>query len=912
MKNIQDLYKIATASINTLPMSNYFDVDGGYKKEIKDWKFAYQKSFDFNQALYAEPDLEIQTPFMGELHGYGKPWYSNDRYLFPYLPPYILGDTPCQIFVHEEDIEIDENEYILQIEGIDNAYYLFVNQQFVGFSNISHCVQKFDIKKYLINGKNTFRLMVIKFTPSSYLECQDKIRLSGIFRPIYLIKRRPNYLENYKIEVDLKDDKGIVFIRASKEIKATFLGEEKQGKEIAFEVENPRLWNSEDPYLYSLKIECAGETIYQNVGIRKIEVIGNRLLLNRKLFKMKGVNRHSFSSYGYSETMEDMKKDIDLMKKLNVNAVRTSHYPADPRFYDLCDKYGIYVISEADVETHGVTRQDGCYSMNKWDQIISSPLFYDQLLERELSNVVTNQNHPSVIVFSLGNESGFGESFVRLSKEIQKIDSRPLHYEGAYRNIDGKGFFEENVLGMYSRMYPPIDYCENEVPKMDRPFVLCEYAHAMGNSLGELKEYTDAFWKHDNFFGVFVWEWLNQFIVIDGKECYGGDFNESFHDREFCVDGLIDPDRILTSQVYELRECYAPIKYRVDGNRVMVFNRYDFRTLAHLRFEIETQANGKTISKMVRELNTSPKKEDILCALPEQEEHRYVSLLIKLYNEENILISKQSIYLEPKRDFSYDRRGGKIEYSLNESDLIEEIKVNGKVLFKGMKFQLNRPYISNDRNFSSFYDHIRIQNAEFFVTDKHISRQEIELNGYIANPSLSPFYKVKIKYILKDASLRVESHMERMMDYDGPLRFGVIFELPDKYQDIEYLGLEGESYIDRHQGNSFGLFNIRIDDNYRYVVPQQGNDHFHTIYLKLKADNVVIKADQPFSFNYDCFIEKDYKAHRSEMKNTDKRYLSIDYKMRGVGTSSCGPIVQDKYKIKEKEFDFNFDIFLVR
>lgn len=912
MEKIKELYRTATASVNALPMSNYFDVDGGFKKEIKDWKYAYQEAFDFDEALRAEPHTAVRLPFMGELHGYGKPWYANDRYLFPYLPPQILGTTPCSVFVHEEDIVLDENEYLLQIEGVDNAYYLFANQQFVGFSNISHCVQKFDIKKYLTDGKNTFRLLVLKFTPSSYLECQDKIRLSGIFRSIYLIKRKPGYLENYKVDVDLKDRKGIVSVHASKAIRATFSGEEKQGKDLVFEIENPRLWNSEDPYLYTLKIECAGEVIYQNVGIRKIEVVGNRLLLNHRLFKMKGVNRHSFSTYGYSETTEDMEKDIALMKSLNINAVRTSHYPADPRFYDLCDRNGIYVLSEADVETHGTTRQDGGYAMDKWDQVISSPAFYDQLLERELSNVITHQNHPSVLIFSLGNESGFSETFVRLAKEIQKIDRRPLHYEGSYRNIDGKGFYEENVLGMYSRMYPPIEYCETEVPKLNRPFVLCEYAHAMGNSLGELKEYTDAFWKHDNFFGVFVWEWLNEWIVVDGKECYGGDFGEPFHDNDFCVDGLIQPDRSITPQVYELRECYAPIRYRVDGDDLKVLNRYDFRSLSHLRFEIETQVNGKTIHTSIRELSALPGKEETLCPLPDPEDHAYVSLLIRLYNEEGILISKQSIVRKPKQNFLCPTREGQIRCTFDSKYLIQKIEVDGKTLLKNMRFHLTRPYLSNDRNFAPFYEQIRIKDAEFFVTEKHVSAREISLEGYLASPALSPFYKVRLRYILKDASLRVESHLERLMDYDGPLRFGWIFELPDNYQEIEYLGLEGESYIDRHQGNSFGLFDIRIEDNFRYAVPQQSNDHFQTVYLQFKADKAGIKADAPFSFNYDCFLEKDYKPHRSEMKNTSKRYLSIDYKMRGVGTSSCGPIVRDSYKVKEKEFDFNFDLFLFK
>lgn len=911
IEKIKQLYKECTASVGTLPYCNYFDVVNNPKIPLVEWGFSYQEEFDFDAALAAAAEREVTIPFMGEMNGYGDPVYTNDRYLFPYLPPYMIKRTPALIYTRKQYIELDNKEYILQAEGIDNSYYLFVNGRFVGFSNISHVVSRFDITKYLRSGDNELRIIVLKYSPSSYLEDQDKIRLCGIFRNIYLVKRNKDYLKQYKIDVDVKDGSGTVRITAEKSITAELCGfgykKTLCGDDITFEVPAARLWSAETPDLYELTIECNGETIKDHVGIRTIEVAGNKLLLNGKLFKMKGVNRHSFTDKGYGETREIMERDIELMKRHNINAVRTSHYPADPYFYYLCDKYGIYVMSEADLETHGVVRQDNGYDARVWGEVVSDPRFYDQLKERELSNVIINGNHPSVIMFSLGNESGWSDAFVKLCGEIKKIDNRPLHYEGHFNNAKGRGFHKENCLDVYSRMYPSVDYCATEVPLLDRPFLLCEYVHAMGNSLGELSDYEASLFAYDNFCGAFVWEWLNHTVKRDGKECYGGDFNERFHDGEFCVDGLINIDRKdLTPQMAELKECYAPVEYKIENGKIYVKNRFDFTDLDKYAFTIDGLLDGKVAQTVTKSVKAAPRETVYLCDMPDRVKGHYASLNITLNGDDDAL-SKRSFY--ENGDYSFSPVKSNMDIALDGNGLIARLTANGKTVLSDMAFDLGRAYTSNDKKHLGEFESLRLDNAEFYPVDKKQTGGKITVEGYLGVEAFTPFYKVRIVYDVKPDRVDMDIHAEKLMKFSGPLRFGLKFGLKDNYGSVTYLGLSGETYCDRYKSGIFGMHTISVKDNYRYIYPQNANDHYNTVFVKLDGDGIVIAGKRPFSFCYDCFDKADYKKHRAEMKESEKRFLFVDYKMRGVGTSACGPDLNDKYCVNDDVIDFSLSFF---
>ncbi len=909
--DLKQLYKVPTVSIGALPMTNYFDVVGGYKKTLSDWRYSYQKIFDYDSAIADEGEKEVSIPYMAELHGDGKPYYTNDRYLFPYLPPHILIDTPAMIFVHSEEIVKDNDDYILQIEGIDNCYYLFVNGEFVGFSNISHAVKSFDITDKLINGKNEIRIIALKFSPSSYLEDQDKIRLSGIFRPIYLIKRPKDRVDAFRVNTDIVDGKGIVSVIVDKNATITLSGFGFEstliGTNVKFEVSSPMLWNAEEPNLYELEISYNGEVIRQGVGIRKIEIEGNTLLLNGRLIKMKGVNRHSSTLEGYAESDDILEKDFKLFKELNINAVRTSHYPATPKFYELCDKYGIYVISEADLETHGVVRKDGRYDMENWHEILAHPDFRGQIIERELSNVLTFINHPSIIMWSLGNESGFCDEVVEYAQIIKKHDSRPLHYEGAYRNVDGNGFFEEDVLDTYSRMYPSIEYCVDEVPKLDRPFVLCEYSHAMGTSCGELVDYMKPFYAYDNFAGAFIWEWTNHYVLQDGLECYGGDFGEEFNDGSFCLDGIVNLDRSLTPQCREVKECYAPVDYFVQEGSVYIRNRFDFINLNKFVIEIDTLINGKVICTEGRCIDLEPRESTFLIEqLPV--DNNYNSYNIRLMRD-GLVISEKSIINKPIQ-FDLNKGASDIEIGI-VNGLVDKLSLEGERLIGNMRFVLTRPYTSNDIKCRDYFNWIRLKNAKFYLVSEEQTDNIKLFRGYLASTALTPFYEITLSYEIIADEVKINIKAKKLMDFTDIARFGIRVELPDGYGSISYLGLDGESYCDRHQGNRFGYHTITIEDNYRNIKPQASNDHFATKYLVLDEHDLCIMCDgnNEFSFCYDCFDIDDYKAHRNEMNNSSKRYLFIDYKMRGVGTEACGPQLNDKYKVLDKEIDFSLRIF---
>ena len=901
VENLSTLYTKCTTSIGALPDTNYFDVVNGVKKELKSWKVSYQEVFDFDEALKVKPSKNVSLPHLGELDGFGRPAYINFTYPFTYNPPKVDIKTSALIYEREEKIKINKNkDYILQIEGIDNAYYLLVNDKFVGYSNISHAIKKFDINDYLFEGINTFKIIVLKYTPSSYLEDQDKIRFSGIFRPIYLVERNKNYLKNFKIETKIIGSDATVKICLEKDSKIKLQGfgenSEKSGNCIEFSVKNAKLWSSETPNLYDIFIECSGELIHQKVGIREVKIVDNKFYVNNELVKLKGVNRHTSSLYGHTETVEIMEKDIQLFKEFNINAVRTSHYPADQRFYDLCDKYGIYVLSESDLESHGCVLKSGKYDTKDFADLISRKEFFDQIKEREFNNVQVNLNHPSIIMWSFGNESGYCDIVDKIIKELKKIDSRPWHFESAFKYNKEETYFDSKELDVYSRMYPSIEFIKEKAVKLDKPFMLCEYCHAMGTSLGEVKDYIDLLDGNENFFAAFIWEWTNHYVIEDGIEKYGGDFGEKIHDGTFCVDGLVELDRKITPQMYELREVYAPVKYVIERTKLLGINKYHFIDLSKHIFEIINYKNNKVVSKKVVKTTAKPGHKFEICNIfDENESLDYV--IVRLYNSENILISEKSFYAE-NQQFAVNNVNSKISPKvIVKNGLAESINLKNKEVLQNMRFVLSRPYTSNDFIRKAWqYDKLKIDAVKFEISKKNDNK----VIGVIKN-DIQDFYKVSVTY----SGDSIKIHASKIGDFLNPLRFGVMFDLPENYGTISYLGLKGESYVDRHEGNPFGFWKTNVKDNYRSIVPQSGNSHFGTKYLILDKDKLLIRSDNDFSFNYDCYAFSDYKKHRNEMKPSDKRYLILDFKEKGVGTEACGPDLQNKYEVFDKEIDLN-------
>lgn len=517
--------------------------------------------FDVNEFLSST----IPVPSCVQLHGYDKIQYINSRYPFPFDPPYVPRENPCWHYRRSVNIaKLDGYKYYLNFEGVDSAFYLYVNGQFKGYSQISHAISEFDVTSQIRNGENVIDVLALKWCASSYLECQDKFRMSGIFRSVYMLARPKMHVIDYKIEAAVSGNDGTFTFRNESdadilvEIDGKSLFCQKR-RTVSLEVPNVNKWTAENPYLYDCVLSSCGEVIYEKVGFVTGKVVDGVFTINGEAVKLKGVNRHDFNpDTGATVTLKDIETDLKLIKSLNCNAVRTSHYPNMPEFYLMCDALGLYVMDEADVETHGAAQTEGGYDLKLWQQFAEDEFWTDGIFDRHKTLVERDKNRCSVIIWSLGNESSFGKAFLKGAKYIRKRDSRPVHYEGLQNAA--KKYYYTNLVDMVSAMYPSYDFVTDKYltdPKEKRPFVMCEYSHAMGNSNGDLADYWKLIYANPRLMGGFVWEWADHAIKTKQGFKYGGDFGETEHDGNFCVDGLVTADRKLKSGALEMKAVYG-------------------------------------------------------------------------------------------------------------------------------------------------------------------------------------------------------------------------------------------------------------------------------------------------------------------------------------------------------------------
>ena len=520
------------------------------------------EDFDVNEKL----GEAIPVPSCVQMHGYDQIQYLNTRYPFPVMFPHLPYDNPCWHYRRTVNIKKQSGErYYLNFEGVDSSFYLYINGSFKGYSQISHATSEFDITDLAVNGENTIDVLVLKWCISTYLECQDKFRFSGIYRSVYMLTRPENHITDYKIETKIDGNNGILeFINESPiDIELALEKERvtvKANGHVSITLPDINLWTAETPNLYTLTLNANGEKIIENIGFREVTIDGKVFKVNGEAVKLKGVNRHDFHcETAATVSLEDMARDVHLMKELNVNAVRTSHYPNAPEFYIICDTYGLYVMDEADLEMHGACTRDGRYDIPLWEEYAENEFFTPGITDRHIALVERDKNRPSVIIWSLGNESSFGKAFFKGANYIKNRDkTRPVHYEGL-QNADEKYYYTE-LVDMVSMMYPSFETIREKVldnPKETRPFVMCEYTHAMGNSCGDIAEYWDMIYNNEQMMGAFVWEWADHGIKTDKGFLYGGDFKEPEHDGNFCADGLLTPDRKLKSNALEMKAVYG-------------------------------------------------------------------------------------------------------------------------------------------------------------------------------------------------------------------------------------------------------------------------------------------------------------------------------------------------------------------
>ena len=588
------------------------------------WHFAWYPSIHDLQDHFYEPDYEAgkwwqkeEVPFCWQMRGYDSPQYTNIRYPFPFDPPYVPQDNPCGAYLHrfEWHRNPDAPCSFLNFEGVDACFYVWLNGTYVGYSQISHHTSEFDVTDLLQDGENLLAVLVLKWCDGSYLEDQDKFRFSGIFRDVYLLHRPVDRIEDYVIETALADD----FASAELRIRFRFSGEHvpirltliapddhaalkvddtvleaecRESDHATLKVERPILWNAENPALYTLVMDTGSEVITEKVGFRRVEVRDLVLTLNGSPITFRGVNRHEADPVtGAVCTLDQAMKDLQMIKANNFNAVRASHYPNSPWFYQLCDAIGLYVIDEADNESHGT----GPLSFNEDDynermrlarvRIADNEDFIEPTLDRIRSMVLRNRNRPCILVWSMGNECGYGCTFEKALRWTKETDpTRLTHYESAYYAAFDREY-DMSCIDLFGRMYPGYDevtdYLDNNP---DKPLLLVEYCHSMGNSPGDFKEYLDLTEKYPALCGGFVWEWCDHAIYKGTNQnskamyWYGGDHGELQHDGNFCLDGLVYPDRTPHTGLLEYKNVHRPLRASYDLERKVVTleNHLDF------------------------------------------------------------------------------------------------------------------------------------------------------------------------------------------------------------------------------------------------------------------------------------------------------------------------------------------------
>ena len=629
----------ATEAINIKDRTNQFNFFSLNGK----WDFNYFPSLqlikDFNHINEINLSDSIDVPSVWQMKGYDYNQYTNVKYPIPYNPPFVPTDNPCAIYKKEFDFNIDseKQDYHINFEGVDSCFYFWINDKFVGYSQISHSISEFDISNYLVNGKNTITVLVLKWCDGTYFEDQDKFRMSGIFRDVYILTRSKSRINDFKLttSVNVLSNEGVINLEiletvGNPNISYTLLEPNNTvissgniiENNLQINISNAQLWDAENPNLYTLLLQTETEVIKEKVGLREIKIENSILKINDVPVKIKGVNHHDSDPFkGYAITYDDLIVDLKLMKENNINSIRTSHYPKAPIFYELCDEYGFYVMSEADIETHGVVELYGLGYLDNYNMIADDVIYKESIIDRIDSSIVPFKNKSCIFMWSLGNESGYGINFETGAKYAKDLDSsRPIHYEAAhYANKQRTNDFSN--LDVISRMYPSVEEIKAYFEKgIDKPFVLCEYAHAMGNSPGDLTKYDELIQKHDEFIGGYVWEWCDHALFMknckNGKKAYGygGDFGERNHDGNFCMDGLVYPDRTPHTGLLEYKNINRPIRalsFDEANNKVKLRNMLDFKNINEfLNVTYKIHANGELISSQHLVIDSLKPKEE--------------------------------------------------------------------------------------------------------------------------------------------------------------------------------------------------------------------------------------------------------------------------------------------------------------
>lgn len=944
--------------------SNRFELLNG------EWDFRYYESIiDMEDDFLSVPfEKKIPVPSNWQLHGYDKPHYTNICYPIPYDPPYVPDDIPVGVYQRGYEYVLDGLSRILVFEGVDSCIYLYVNGEFAGYSQVSHSTSEFDITSFLKEGENVITAAVLKWCDGTYLEDQDKFRLSGIFRDVYVLSRPQKRLENYTVKTLISEDFSyaeLVFTPYGSEVSAELSdGFEKivasfsagDGEMVSVPINDLVLWSAEKPYLYNLTITAGEEKIGEKVGFRKVNIENGVVKINGVPVKFKGVNRHdSYPDTGYYASVEQMRNDLTLMKKHNINAVRTSHYPNSPLFYRFCDEYGLYVIDEADMESHGCVE---VYNDFKWSKgydgialIASDERFEKAIKDRAEALVKRDINRPCVVFWSLGNESGWGKNMLAAGELVKFLDdTRLLHYESTHK-LDGT---PHNILDVVSGMYwePKGMFGFLENPEEKRPLVLCEYCHAMGNGPGDLEDYHEIFYSNERFCGGFIWEWSDHAFPIgktaDGrtKYGYGGDFNERHNDGNFCMDALTYPDRTPHTGLLEAKQVYRPVRVQKgekDGSFIFksTLEFEDAGNILDCRYEITS--DGEAVREGTVDFSLPPMGSTEI-TVPEAAEKLdgdvYVRFIftakndtsyckkgyeicfdqIKLRDGEIIKNTPQNVLIDfEDAPLFVTVTAGETAYRFNKRlSAFDSVKINGtELLDKPLQFNFFRAPVDNDVMKGDWY---RAHLNDFTVKNYGVKTERIgdgvriSLRQSFGWSIHQPFAYMDVMYKVSAAGLDIKCSAEFSNKVTFLPRFGIRLFMPKRFERVEYFGYGPyESYIDKRHADYVGKFTASIADMHEdYIRPQENSSHFGCKYMTVSDGTVGVKftADRDFSFNASEYTQEELaaKRHNFELEKCGSSVICIDSQMAGVGSNACGPELAEKYRIRLNDVEAGFHL----
>ena len=923
-------------SENRCPARSWY-IPGGVSRQHMlngDWQFAYfQRDIDVPETVTQWDTIPV--PSCWQLHGYENPNYSNINYPYPCDPPYVPDDNPCGIYQRSFELDKWGRTYFV-FEGVSSCAYLYINGHYVGFTQGSHLLAEFDITDFVNQGHNTVQVKVLKWCCGSYLEDQDFFRYNGIFRDVYLLQRPEGHITDVQM---IPDDQHIsLTLDGEAEVRIfdgdTLLTQQKMVDYFDFAPAQPVLWNAEKPHLYTVKLERAGEIITLRAGLRKIEVGPDyAILVNGVPVKFHGVNHHDTSpNRGWCQSEAELRRDLELMKSLNINCVRTSHYPPAPVFLQLCDELGLYVVCETDIETHGFLRRlpnvPYRYDVesNAWP--CTKAEWKHEFLDRMQRMVEHFKNHPSIFMWSSGNESGHGCNQVAMLRWTKQRDpSRLVHAEDASR----KG--QIHNADVFSMMYSSLQEVERFAlcDDINMPVFLCEYSHAMGNGPGDVWDYNTLFDRYPKLTGGCIWEWADHVVNVNGVQRYGGDFpGEQTHDGNFCCDGLVFSDRSLKAGSLEAKAAYQPIRTSYEDGVLTVYNRLDFTNLEEYEFRYTIEADGEVVAREELWLHAAPHT-SVCVEVPYERSTAQFGVFL------NAELWKDGVlWAHTQHPLPFDA------VQTEEAPLLELTETDRDIIAQGQQFlyTFSKHYVAftsmlidgreqladkpiltafraptdNDRDTRFMWQQLdewrgeNLDKSSVKIYRCFVEEGCIVVEGALAGISRAPLMKFTQRVsVYADGTVKTQLQGNIRKDAFWLPRMGYEFSLPGEMDHFAYYANGPyESYRDLCHAGRIGLFESTAEKEYvHYVRPQEHGNHTSARWLRI-GDLEFAAADMEVCVSQYSTAALTKAEHTDELVSDGKIHLRIDYKVSGIGSNSCGPELEKMYRLDEKEFSFCF------